>query len=95
MSIETPKVEENTPVVNKPVESTTTPAENATQTHHEPEVKQFTLGTTAPPEADETPTTTSATPAAATIESAKHEALVEATPATEGVLGYKAPGLLK
>lgn len=88
MSVEAPKtVEETAPVETKPAEqSTETPAVVATET----------------PAADAPKTETSETPAAAateetkpTEETKKDETVVEAVPASEGVLGYKAPGFLK
>lgn len=85
MSVETPKVEESTPIVTKPVESTTTPAETSAPATSEP--------TTTLPAVE--PAIQSSEPAAP-VESANNEAVVTAVPATEGVLGYKgAPGLLK
>ncbi|KAK5096371.1 hypothetical protein LTS08_007627 [Lithohypha guttulata] len=88
MSVGVPKVEESTPVATKPVDNTTASAEPTT-----PVIPtDFNLGTTEP--ATETTTETHATPSA-TTEAAKHDTVAEATPATEGILGYKAPGLLK
>lgn len=84
MSVETPQVEESTPVVTKPVESTTVPSEVSAPIPSEPATEKPT--TEAPTTVQETQTT---------AEPAKDETVVEATPATEGVLGYKAPGLLK
>lgn len=85
MSIETPKVEESTPIVTKPVESTTIPAETSTP------AKTETISTLPPVE----PAIQPAEPVAP-VETAQNEAIVTAVPATEGVLGYKgAPGLLK
>lgn len=91
MSVETPKVEENTPVVTKPVESTTTPAETSAPATSEPTT---TLPAVEPAlQAGETPAETSTSEVAAVP---NNEAVVTAVPATEGVLGYKgAPGLLK
>lgn len=77
MSVETPKVEEPTPVI-KPVQASETPAAIATET---PSADAIT------PEAPKETT--------AAQEPAKDEAVVEATPASEGVLGYKEPGFLK
>lgn len=82
MSIETPQVEETTPVVTKPVEATTeapveTPAAAAATTETPAETVKESEPTTAVPEP------------------AKDETVVEATPATEGTLGYKEPGFLK
>jgi hypothetical protein len=80
MSVEATKVDETTPVV-KSEQPTETPAP--------------TTETPAVAETTETPaaaTTTDATPA---TEDAKKETVVEAVPASEGVLGYKAPGFLK
>lgn len=88
MSVEAPPktVEETTPVETKPVEQ---PIETPAHTE------------TAAPVTDkiETPAESNAT----TTEAAtapeqglkKNESVVEAVPASEGVLGYKAPGLLK
>jgi hypothetical protein len=45
-------------------------------------------------ESTETPAVTE-TPAPAAEEVAKDETVVESVPASEGVLGYKAPGFLK
>lgn len=85
MSVGTPKVEESTPVVTKPVESTTTPAETTAPATTEPESSlpavEPALQTSEP---------------VAPVETSNNEAVVTAVPATEGVLGYKgAPGLLK
>lgn len=80
MSVEAPKPEETTPgPAIKPVEATT--AETSVPAAPE---------TSAPEAAKET-----AEPTAAPEVPAKDEAVVQATPATEGSLGYKAPGLLK
>ncbi|KIW38033.1 uncharacterized protein PV06_10009 [Exophiala oligosperma] len=92
MSVEAPKPVEETPVVEPttkalpetPVESSTAPAE--------------TTATTAEPTAEATPAapaeeSTEATPA--TEEVKKDETVVTAVPASEGVLGYKEPTLLK
>ncbi|KAK5947128.1 hypothetical protein PMZ80_001275 [Knufia obscura] len=100
MSVETPKVEETTPApVTKPVESTATPAGTTAPAttepaHYEPPT-DFTLGTTEATPATETKETKETTETAPVAQSTKEDAAVEATPATEGTLGYKAPGLLK
>lgn len=82
MSVDVPKVEETTPVATKPVEAITIPEDT-------------TLGTLEPVSDEPKTTTGPADTIAAATEAPKEEAVVEATPATEGVLGYKAPGLLK
>lgn len=84
MSVETPKIEESAPITTKPVESTTTPEQISAPVPSEPAVEK--------PNAD-LPTATAEKPL--TTEPAEGEAVIEATPATEGTLGYKAPGLLK
>lgn len=82
MSVDVPKVEETTPVVTKPVETTATPAETIAPVATEPSsTEPHPVDTTMEP--------------LGTTEPLKDEAVVDATPATEGVLGYKAPGLLK
>lgn len=82
MSVETPEVQESSPVVAKPVGTTT-----ANEVSAAPPQPITTAATTEPVKE------TSEVPAA--VETAKDEAVVEASPATEGILGYKAPGLLK
>lgn len=79
MSVETPKVEEATPVETKPVEQPTetpAPTETPTAVTDKPE-----------PALPSEPTTEQGVK--------KNETVVDAVPASEGVLGYKAPGLLK
>jgi hypothetical protein len=83
MSLEASKVEDTTPVVPKtePTETPTLAGETSTA-----------AGTT------EAPSTTPATNGAVapvTDEPKKDETIVESVPASEGVLGYKAPGFLK
>jgi hypothetical protein len=81
MSVEATKVDETTPVV-KSEQPTETPAP--------------TTETPAVAETTETPAAaTTATDATPATEEAKKETVVEAVPASEGVLGYKAPGFLK
>ena len=79
--VETPKAEEQVPVT-KPVESTSTPAPDTVPATSEPVINTDTgpMGTMEPE---------------ITSEATKTDAVVEATPASEGVLSYKAPGLLK
>jgi len=105
MSVETPNVQETTPApAAKPVESTATPTETTapTATEHANHTvpTDFTLGTTEPASATEghateSKETTGAAGATPVTHTTKNDAAVEAVPATEGVLGYKAPGLLK
>ncbi len=84
MSVEAPKtVEEAQPVETKPIESTS----EALVSHDAPAVE------TLPTEAPSTASAVDATPATNGLK--KGETVVEATPASEGVLGYKAPGFLK
>jgi hypothetical protein len=91
MSVEAPKpVETTAPVETKPVEATPEPAAatNTTPAATEPST------TTATETAATVPATTEETkPAEDTLK--KDETVVEATPASEGTLGYKAPGFLK
>ena len=86
--VEVPKAEESTPVT-KPVETTSTLAE---VTAHD---TTKTFPTETGPMGTMEPEATPATTTAAATETSATEAVVEATPATEGVLAYKAPGLLK
>lgn len=90
MSVETPKVEETTPVVTKSVENTTIPAETSAPATSEP-------ATTVPAVEPAIQSTETAEPAKEdAVEPSNNEAVVTAVPATEGILGYKgAPGLLK
>ena len=84
MSVEHTKVEETTPVLPSKTEQTCDiPATTTTET---PAV-----------ETTEAPSTIPATDATvpATEDLKKDETVVEAVPASEGVLGYKAPGFLK
>lgn len=84
MSVETPKVEETAPVETKPVEQPTeTPAPTETPV-------AATDKTTTP--AEITSATQEPTPEQGIK---KNESVVDAVPASEGTLGYKAPGLLK
>ena len=84
MSVEAPKtVDEAQPVETKHVESTS----GALVSHDAPAVE------TLPTEAPTTAPAVDATPATNGLK--KGETVVEATPASEGVLGYKAPGFLK
>lgn len=99
MSVETPKIEESAPIVTKPVEHTTIPAETSTPSTTEqkstsaPLEPIHTAELVAPVETAPVKTTPVE---AAPVETAQNEAVVTAVPATEGVLGYKgAPGLLK
>ena len=80
MSIDQVKPEE-TPVVQKTEQPTT-----------ETTVINETPATTS---TTETPSATPAIDATPAVEPKKDEAVVEALPASEGVLGYKAPGFLK
>jgi len=97
MSVETSKPVEETPVVEKALpehpETNTTPADTSAAAPHEIPT-DFTLGTTEPEGAEEhnNATTTTSTPAA---EPAKDETVVDAIPASEGVLGYKEPTLCR
>jgi hypothetical protein len=94
MSIEAPKtVGETAPVEAKPVEQVNeTPS--AVTTSETPAVTELpkteTTGTSA---AASTTVADESTPAEDTLK--KDETTVEAVPASEGVLGYKAPGFLK
>lgn len=89
MSIEPAATQAASSTTVKPLETTSTataPLQTSTQT-------PATAISAIPP-----PQTMDTTPAAATTAAApvlKHEAAVETVHATEGVLGYKAPGLLK
>ncbi|KPI43741.1 uncharacterized protein AB675_6177 [Cyphellophora attinorum] len=96
MSVEAPKtVEETAPVESKPVEQLeATPAVPS---------ETPTAAETSKPVTTETPATADATTTPAVGEETKpveetlkkDEAVVEAVPASEGTLGYKAPGFLK
>jgi len=83
MSVETPLVQESTPVITKPIGTTTT------------------TEVSAPPPSEPVGNLASTEPTKETIEAmpaahlANDETVVEATPVAEGILGYKAPGLLK
>lgn len=88
MSVEAPKSVEETPAVDagkplpeQPVETSAAPADTPTET------------TEATPAAPEEPAAAAATET--TEEAKKDETVVEAVPASEGVLGYKEPGFLK
>lgn len=81
VTVDVPKAEEPVPVT-KPVESTSAPAQDTVPATSEIPTETGPMGTMEPE-------TTAAT------EATKTDAVVEATPATEGVLAYKAPGLLK
>ena len=88
MSVEAPPktVEETTPVETKPVEQPIdTPAHTETTAPVTDKIET-------PAESNAATTETAATPEKGLK---KNEAVVEAVPASEGVLGYKAPGLLK
>lgn len=94
MSVEAPKtVEETAPVETKPLEqSTETPAlATTTETPVTDASKTGTTDTT--PAVATTTTTDEDKPVEETLK--KDETVVEAVPASEGVLGYKAPGFLK
>ena len=82
MSIEATKPEETTPVVPKTEQTSETPAITET-----PAQAATTEGTSTTPATD--------APAPITGGPLEGETTVEAVPATEGVLGYKAPGFLK
>ena len=80
-------MEETAPVDTKPVEQ---PIETpAAATADE------TTAADATPKPETTETPAAATEEVKPEETKKDEAVVEATPASEGVLGYKAPGFLK
>jgi hypothetical protein len=96
MSVEAPKtVEETAPVESKPVEQleatpavpSETPAATETSKPVTTEAPATTDATATPAVGDETK------PTEETLK--KDEAVVEAVPASEGTLGYKAPGFLK
>ncbi len=82
MSVEAVKAEETTPVVPKTEQTSGTPLVSETPTH---------AATTVAPSTS--PTTDA--PAPVMGGSQEGETAVEAVPASEGVLGYKAPGFLK
>jgi hypothetical protein len=93
MSVEAPKtVEETTPVETKPVEQSSETPALATSTET-PAVDAIKTESTETPAALPSTTADETKPAEDTLK--KDEATVEAVPASEGVLGYKAPGLLK
>lgn len=83
MSAEPTKADETSPVVPKTEPSTETPATTETPVATE---------TTEAP-ASTTPATDTAAPV--TEKAKKGDTVAEAVPASEGVLGYKAPGFLK
>ena len=91
MSVEAPKtVEETTPVETKPAEPST---ELPTATTSEGVAATDAPKTEAATEATTAPVADEAKPVEEDLK--KDETVVEAVPATEGVLGYKAPGFLK
>ena len=88
MSVEAPPktVDETTPVETKPVEQPMeTPAHTETTVPVTDKIET-------PAESNATTTEAAAAPEQSLK---KNETAVEAVPASEGVLGYKAPGLLK
>lgn len=88
MSIETPVTQESAPAVTKVVDSANPPIEHVAGNPVAPTAVEAPV---------ETPVEAPATTETPVAEAAKDEnlAVVEAVPTSEGVLGYKAPGLLK
>ena len=93
MSVEATKtVEETAPIESKPVEQSSETPALATSTEA-PATDAIKTESTETPAAATSTTADETKPVEETLK--KDETVVEAVPASEGVLGYKAPGLLK